>query len=232
MDVRIISIGALAAHPLRGERGSVRTGHGTTSLIQVDGRKILVDPALPAAALLPRLEERAGLKPQDITHIFLTSFNPELRRGLLAFERAQWWISGEEREQIGAAMAAKLHEAAEEGDSTLREALELEVAILHRCQPAPDSLAAERGGSGGKVDLFPLPGITPGLCGLLTTTPRIAILIAGDAIPTVEHLEQGKVLAAADLDSAQASFTEAVEIADLLILGRDNIAVNPTKRPF
>jgi glyoxylase-like metal-dependent hydrolase (beta-lactamase superfamily II) len=232
MDVRIISIGALAAHPLRGERGSVRTGHGTTTLVQLDKKKILIDPSLPPAVLGPRLEERAGLKPQEITHVFLTSFNPELRRGLLAFEKATWWIHEDEREQIGAAMAAKLHEAAEEGDKTLREALELEVAILRRCQPAPDSLAAERGGSGGKVDLFPLPGVTPGLCGLLVTTPRAGILICGDAVPTVEHLEEGKVLAAADLDKAQASFTEAIEIADLLILGRDNIAINPTKRPF
>jgi glyoxylase-like metal-dependent hydrolase (beta-lactamase superfamily II) len=232
MDLRIISIGALAAHPLRGERGSIRTGHGTTTLIQVDKKKILVDPSLPPAVLGPRLEERAGLKPQDITHIFLTSFNPELRRGILGFEHAMWWISAEEREQIGAAMASKLHEAAEEGDKTLREALELEVAILHRCQPAPDNLATERGGSGGKVDLFPLPGVTPGLAGLLITSPRFAILVTGDAIATVEHLEQGKVLSAADIDKAQASFTEAVEIADLLILGRDNISVNPTKRPF
>src|SRR5690606_3645211 len=214
-------------HPLRGERGNVRTGHGTTTLIQGEKKTILVDPSLPAPILAPRLEERAGLKPTDITHVFLTSFNPELRRGLLAFDDATWWIGADEREQIGAAMAAKLHEAAEEADATLREALELEVAILRRCEPAPDHLAAERGGSGGKVDLFPLPGVTPGLCGLLVTLPRVGVLICGDAIPTVEHLEQGKVLLAADLDKAQASFAEAIEVADMLILGRDNIALNP-----
>jgi glyoxylase-like metal-dependent hydrolase (beta-lactamase superfamily II) len=233
VDVRIISIGTLAAHPLRGERTPVRTGHSTTTLIQTDRKKILVDPGLPAAAVVARLEERAGLRPADITHVFLTSFNPELRRGLLAFEHATWWISSLEREQIGAAMVARLQEAAEEGDQSLRETLELEVAILRRCESAPDTLGGERGGSGGKIDLFPLPGMTPGLCGLLVSTPRLGILICGDAVATVEHLEQGKVLSgAADVDKARESFSEAIEVAELLIPGRDNIAVNPTKRPF
>src|SRR5829696_5319026 len=92
MDIRIISIGALSAHPLRGERAPVRNGHATTTLISAAKRRILVDPGLPAQVLAARLEERAGVKPSDITHVFLTSFNPETRRGLAggAFEDAQW----------------------------------------------------------------------------------------------------------------------------------------------
>jgi hypothetical protein len=34
----------------------------------------------------------------------------------------------------------------------------------------------------------------------------------------------------ADLEAAQESFREAVEIADLLILGRDNVVLNPLGR--
>jgi hypothetical protein len=37
---------------------------------------------------------------------------------------------------------------------------------------------------------------------------------------------------AVDLEKAQESFTDAVEVADMLVLGRDNLVVNPTKRPF
>ena len=37
---------------------------------------------------------------------------------------------------------------------------------------------------------------------------------------------------AADVEQARESFQEAVEIADVLIPGRDNLIVNPTKRPF
>ncbi|MBL9033030.1 MAG: MBL fold metallo-hydrolase [Phycisphaerae bacterium] len=230
IDLRVISIGALPAHPLRDERTPVRPGHSTCTLLRAGDKAILVDPGLPDSALASRLDERVGLPLSRITHVFLTSFNPELRRALPALDHATWWISETEREAIGAALVAKLHEAAEENDDRLKEALEREVAILRRCQPAPDHLADHRG---ERLDLFPLPGVTPGLCGLILAGSRFSTLICGDAIPTVEHLEQGKVLPnAADVDRARESFAEAIEIADLLVLGRDNVAPNPSKRVF
>lgn len=247
MDLRVISIGCLSCHPLWGERTDVRTGHGTTTLIRAGKRVILIDPSLPDAVLTARLGERANVKPADVTHVFLTSFNPELRRGIRLFDHATWWISREEREGVGVAMATELARlaqhgsvpaagAARKGDSpgdgngSLRKTLEQDVALLKRCEPAPDSLATELG---DRVDLFPLHGVTPGLSGVLIAGSRATTLICGDAVPTIEHLEQGKVLPnAASVDQAREAFAEAVEIADLLVLGRDNLVVNPTKRPF
>ena len=50
---------------------------------------------------------------------------------------------------------------------------------------------------------------------------------------TIEHLEAGKVLqSSVDVETAKESFQEAVEIADWLVLGRDNVAANPLRRPF
>lgn len=230
MDVRVVSIGTLAMHPLWGERLPVRTGHSTCVLIRAGGKRILVDPGLPEQVIAARLAERAGAKTSDITHVFLTSFNPELRRGIMAFDRAEWWIGGEERDQIGAGLVARARRATEEGDESLKATLGHEIALLQKCKPAPDHLADERG---QRVDLFPLPGVTPGLTGLLVAGSRFTTLVCGDAVPTAEHLEQGQVLQdAADVARAQESFTEAIEIADMLVLGRDNLVVNPTKRPF
>ena len=65
MEYRIISIGALDIHPLRGERTAVRTGHATTTLVRSGQTTILVDPGLPPQPLAARLEERTGLKPGD-----------------------------------------------------------------------------------------------------------------------------------------------------------------------
>lgn len=229
IDVRVISIGAPAAHQLRGEGSPVRTGHATTTLITCGPARILVDPSLPAQALVARLQERSGLAPDRITHVFLTSFNPELRRALGAFDKAKWLIGENERESVGAAMISRLRELPED-QAEVRAVLAQEIAILKRCEPAPDTLASHKG---DRVDLFPLPGVTPGLCGLLIPGQRHTTLVCGDAIPTVEHLEQGQVLAdAANVAEARTSFAEAIEIADLLILGRDNLAVNPTKRAF
>ena len=113
-----------------------------------------------------------------------------------------------------------------EEERLIRDALERDVAILQRCRPAPDELAE-------RVSLFPMPGVTPGMCGLLLEDPRFTVLVTGDAIPTVEHLERGQVLPSAiDPDKARESFQDAVEVADLFVLGRDNLVVNPTKRPF
>jgi glyoxylase-like metal-dependent hydrolase (beta-lactamase superfamily II) len=85
MDLRVISIGALASHPLWGEKTAVRTGHGTTTLIRTGNKCIVIDPGLPDQVMVARLAERAGIKPSQVTHVFLTSFNPELRRGIMAF---------------------------------------------------------------------------------------------------------------------------------------------------
>jgi len=71
------------------------------------------------------------------------------------------------------------------------------------------------------------------LCGLIISKPRLTILICGDAVATVEHLEEGKVLPdCVDIELAQESFREAIEIADQLILGRDNIVGNPMRGVF
>jgi glyoxylase-like metal-dependent hydrolase (beta-lactamase superfamily II) len=226
MDLRIISIGALAAHPLWNEKGPVRTGHSTTSLIRAGKKTILVDPGLPEQIIAARLNERAGLKTSDITHVFLTSFNRECWRGITAFGKATWWISHQEREAVGVPLVGGLAQAAADGEEELKKLLEHDVAVLRTCQAAPDHLAEG-------VDLFPLPGITPGTCGLLLSGARSTTLICGDAVATVEHMDKGMVLSpAADMGKARESFAEALEIADDLVLGRDNIARNPLKRPF
>lgn len=235
MNHRVISIGALESHPFwgeggRGEAGAVRSGHATCTLIRssFEGkpRVILVDPGVPAPIIRARLHERAGLTPRDITHVFLTSFRPETRRGIEAFEHAVWWVSAPEREGVGVPLVSALKRAMDDNESELAEALERDVAVLKRCEPAPDVLA-------DRVDPFPLPGVTPGMCGLLLEDPRHTTLICGDAVLTEEHLERGQVAAwAGNLGQAKESFAEAVEISDLLVPGRDNTVVNPVKRPF
>lgn len=226
MDVRVISIGTLAAHPLWDEKAPTRTGHATTTLIRSGKKTVLVDPGLPAQVVVARLRERAGIGPEAVTHVFLTSFKPDTCRGILAFERATWWIGAAEREGVGVPLVGELQAAAGAGDEELKSRLELDVAVLRRCEPAPDRVA-------DGVDVFPLPGVTPGLTGLLLPGRTSTTLIAGDAVPTIEHLERGMTLpSAVDVRRALESLAEAVEIADYLVLGRDNMVPNPVKRPF
>ena len=231
MDWRVISIGAMSANGLWGEREPVRTGHATTTLVRtksLDGEDmtLLVDPGLPGPALLARLRERVNLGPENITHVFLTRFHPDCRRGLEVFEHATWWIAEAEREAVGVPLVTslkRLTENFEEVDETTAEVLRTDIAVLQRCEVAPDRL-------GEGVDLFPMHGVSPGLTGVLISTSSSTIVLCGDAIPTQDHLERGEVhREAVDAAAARTSFAEAVEVADVLVLGRDNALVNPSR---
>ncbi len=225
VELRIVSIGALASHPLRHESGDRRPGHATTVLLTSGDRRILVDPSLPPDALRHRLDERIGLEPDAITDVFLTDLRPERRRGIGLFGDARWHVGEMERDTYRAVIETRRRELDDEDDldPETEKLLELESRVVARCGAAPDRLM-------DGVDLFPLPGVTPGLCGLLLPMPRTTILICGDAVPTIEHLEQGAVLPhVASLEQAQESFREAVEIADQLVPGRDNIVMNAAR---
>ena len=83
MDVRIISIGTLSRNRLWNEFDAVRTPHATTTLVRARGdRAILVDPGLPAAVLGVRLNERTGLRPDQITAVPET--HPSMASGILS----------------------------------------------------------------------------------------------------------------------------------------------------
>jgi glyoxylase-like metal-dependent hydrolase (beta-lactamase superfamily II) len=220
MDYRIISIGTLSRNEFWHETEALRTPHATTTLVRSKDRVILVDPGLPPQVIAARLQERSGLTPTAVTEVFLTNFRPAHRRGLEAFAHATWLISETEREVVGKALVEQYRQAA---DPKIQQMIGQDIAILKRCQAAPDKLAPQ-------VDLFPLPGFTPGTCGLLLSHARSTTLIAGDAIATIEHLEAGQVQRGSyDLDQARASFTEAIEIADAVVPGHDNLILNPSR---
>lgn len=221
---RIISIGTLDVHPLWNEAGASRTGHATTTLISMGNEHVLVNPSLPSQALAARLSERTPLPIDSITQVFMSSFQSDHRRALRLFEGARWLLHEPERQAAAASFRESRAEAEEAGDEELVAHYDRELGLLERCEAAEDSLVP-------KVDLFPLPGVTPGTCGLLIALPARTVLISGDAVATLEHLEHGKVLPrCANLAQAQESFKEAIEIADVLIPGRDNIMLNPMRR--
>jgi glyoxylase-like metal-dependent hydrolase (beta-lactamase superfamily II) len=220
VTVDVISIGTLSSNPFWNEQGKLRAAHATTTLIREGDRTILVDPSLPPELLVHRLDERAGLKPQQIDTIFLTNFRPVHRRALTVFEEAQWLISAEERSAIIAHLTKALEEVegpAAEVQSAPVE-IEEELGLAGRTEPAPEHLSRS-------VDLFPSPGATVGSCGLLVAAAR-TIVIAGDAVVTREHFANGRVYErCADPAQGRASFADIVEIADIIIPGHDNMIV-------
>ncbi len=102
-----------------------------------------------------------------------------------------------------------------------RKILRAELALLESLHTPDDKIAPG-------VDLFPLFGYTPGTCGLLVTGAMTTTLIAGDAVPSLDHFLAGQVLPDTfDIKAAQESLSEVCEIADLIVPGHDNIFLNP-----
>jgi glyoxylase-like metal-dependent hydrolase (beta-lactamase superfamily II) len=214
----IISIGTLSRNRLWNETSAVRTAHATTTLIRAGKRHILIDPGLPAPAIVARLYERTGLKPVQIDSVFLTNFRPSHRAGLPAFSSATVLLHENEKQFARQQLQALIKDAPSED---LRQAIQIDLRLLQTTQSPPDKLA-------DGVDLFPLFGYTPGTCGILLTTPTTSTLITGDAVATLDHFLAGQVLPDSnDIAGAQESLKEVYEIADLVVPGHDNIFLNP-----
>lgn len=156
------------------------------------------------------------MKLADVTDVFLTSFYPDHRRGLTGLEHATWHLAEAEHDAMTSFLENERAEANTHGDLERLALVEDEHRLLDQTVVAADTLMEG-------VDLFPLPGISPGCCGLLLPQPRQTVLICGDAVATIEHYERGMVLPECwNREQALASFQEAIEIADVLVPGRDN----------
>jgi len=219
LRVDIISIGTLSRNRLWNETAVVRTAHSTTSLVRVGGKNILVDPGLPPPALKARLFERTGLLPDQIDTVFLTNLRPAHRAGLSLFTRAKLFASEAEIQAESARLNQLIEDAPEQDED--RQYFMNELKLIDTLSAAPDEL-------GKGVSLFPLPGYTPGQCGLLIAAPTTTTLLAGDAVATLDHFLAGQVLPdSADIKQAQDAMREVYEIADIIIPGHDNLFPSP-----
>lgn len=215
VEYDIVSIGALSRNRMWNENEPRRAGHATTVLIQDSRKTILVDPGLPAEALAQRLDERTGLRLDQVDAVFLTNFRPVHRRGLAALSSATWLMAEGEIVAMQAHLAEMAAHAADSPDQ-VRVLIREEQSLLSRIRPADDKLTPA-------VHLFPTPGVTPGAAGLLLAAPTHTIVVAGDAVISRAYYEAGRVFEqVASVEEAQQSFAEIIEIADEVVPGHDN----------
>jgi glyoxylase-like metal-dependent hydrolase (beta-lactamase superfamily II) len=222
VEYRIISIGTLGHNLLWQESAAVRTQHMTTTLVETDDRRILVDPSLPPQVLEARFFERTGRKLDVVTDVFCTTLRPDGRRGLEVLGHADWWCGEIELEWYTQQLVG-LSETAERLESDDAEGVEKDLEIMRRFQVAPEKFGAQ-------VGLYPLPGVTIGCTGLLLTPPTNTIVIAGPAGPSREHIERGMIWEqCADKDQAMDSLTDLLELADIIVPGFDNLVLSPRR---
>lgn len=220
-DFRIISIGTLSRNRLWNEGGRVRTPHATTTLVTCgDGRRVLVDPSLPPAALAARYYERTGGRLEDVTDVFCTTLRPVHRGGLEALGAANLWAAEAEIDAYRGYLDGLAGSAERLGSEAAGE-IDAERKRMERFRPAPDRFDEQ-------VHLFPLAGPSAGSAGLLLTPPTRTVLVAGDAALTAEHVLRGQVWEGCfDAEAAMNALGEVLEIADLVVPGHDNLFVAP-----
>ena len=197
----VLAIGTLARNRYWDEETDVREEFATTSLVRSGDAVIVVDPGWPAEVLEAVLFYRAGLRPEAVTHVFLTHLDPAHVRGIAAFAEARWMAYAEE-------LVYARSELVDDPEVA---------AIVSRLTEAPEKIAPG-------VDIFPTPGHSPGHTSLMVNTAVQTTILAGDAVLTRDHLEHGDLGPTVfDRDQAGESFRELLEVADFLVPGHDNI---------
>jgi glyoxylase-like metal-dependent hydrolase (beta-lactamase superfamily II) len=160
---RIIHIGTLSVNKFWGETERRRAGCSTCTLLESNGKRVLVDPSPGAEELGSLLLARAGLQPEDIDMVFVTHFHGDHRFGLELFAGKPWLM-------------------ARVGLEDWRERVPQDAELVARFEAAEGRLPEG-------VSLLPSPGHTAGHCSLVAETEWGRLVVAGDAVMTQEYFE-------------------------------------------
>jgi len=220
VEFRIVSIGTLSSNPFWSEPPGVRTPHATTTLVRDGDKLILIDPSLPSPAIEARLFETTGLKSEQITDVFCTTLRPVHRRSIQVFGNARWMCYQEELTTYRGHLE-RLGQSSQRLEGQVERALEMDMKLIKRIEPAPERITPN-------VHLYPLKGASVGSAGLLVLGALRAVIVAGDAALTEQHVMSGRVWSgSADVESATQSLAELIEIADIIVCGHDNYMLSP-----
>jgi glyoxylase-like metal-dependent hydrolase (beta-lactamase superfamily II) len=180
----------------------------TSVLIRTEEGLMIVDPSVPAREMPGLLNDRAGVTPEDVRHVFLTHFHGDHRFGLEAFPHATWRMSEPEvacwRERGGPE----------------------ERKLLDRIEPFPT------GETPGSVGEGPLPGFrtifapghTPGLTSLGFRWREKRVVIAGDAAMSEDFFRAREGYPnSTDFSQATQSIDALAREADLIVPGHGNV---------
>ena len=91
---RIINIGVLSQNKFWGETDRMREDISSTcTLLEVGGKRIIVDPSPKRADLKRMLFNRAGLRPDAIDIVYVTHWHGDHLFGLRLFKDAIWTMA-------------------------------------------------------------------------------------------------------------------------------------------
>lgn len=192
----VVTIGNLSRNRYWGESDAkaMRAAVCTCTLVEGPDFRLLVDPSLAMADEMAReLERRAGLKPKDITDVFVTHEHADHYAGLAHFQSARWFAAAD--------VAAKLNST-----KKWRKAI----------SPAPERLFE-------MVDVFPTPGHTLGSHSIRFDCNDTSVAVIGDAAATEDFWRERRgYFNCVDFALSAKSMDKIETLADVVVPGHDN----------
>ena len=201
----VVTIGNLSRNRYWGESDAqgIRAAICTCTVIAGAGFRLLVDPSLAEAAEMTKeLDRRTGIKPRDVTAVFVTHEHGDHVAGLAHFPEARWLASP--------AVAGLLNQSGK---------------LSRRVEGTTDRLF-------NAIEVIPTPGHTDSHHSLRFDCEGLSIVIAGDAVATRDFFRarQG-YYNAVDFDLSARSMDKLAALADIIVPGHDNyFLVDPVPR--
>ena len=195
----LLNIGQFSRNRYWGESDekSYRGAICTTTVLSHDGKHMIIDPGFDAKQMPGIINARTGLSAEDISTVYITHSHADHFMGLEIFVNADIYSAPDCYEEI---------------NSQLAEKSEMAKKVL----PAPESPFPG-------VKLLPLPGHTPGLCGLLFDAAEGRVVVAGDSVMTRDFFRDARgYFNSLDFEQSTQTIKKLYDIADVIVPGHDN----------
>jgi glyoxylase-like metal-dependent hydrolase (beta-lactamase superfamily II) len=155
---------------------------------------LLVDPSrADAAAMARELDRRTGLKPHEVSAVFVTHEHGDHFAGLAHFPEAKWWAAP--------AVAEVLNESAK----------------------LPRRIEGVMGRLFDAVEVIATPGHTRTHHSLRFDCDGLSIVAAGDAVATRDFFRERRgYFNAVDFELSARTMDKLAAVADIIIPGHDN----------
>jgi len=192
----VITIGNLSRNRYWGESDAkaVRSAICTCTLISGEDFRVLVDPSLAGEAeMVKELDRRSGVKPRDITAVFVTHEHGDHWAGIAHFPDAQWLASPAVAEILN--KTGKLPRSFERAPARLLDAIEV----------------------------ISTPGHTSTHHSLHFDCEGLSVVVAGDAAATRDFFRERRgYFNAVDFELSARTMDKLAALADVIVPGHDN----------
>jgi glyoxylase-like metal-dependent hydrolase (beta-lactamase superfamily II) len=206
-EFHVLTLGQFSRNRYWGELDiqSYRDALCTSTLVK-GKMNIIVDPALPPAEMANVLYNRSGLRPDAVDAVFLTHAHGDHYVGIELFEKAQWYISAIDLEEMKRSANARVQE------------------LSRKLQPCGPGIIEG-------VEFIPLSGHTLGTAGILFDSDDGKVCVCGDSVMTRDFfINRQGYYNSVDFEKSSESISKIAALADVVVPGHSNYFLNKRGR--